>query len=63
MISGEVHENHIVDGRNDKDKKTERVWANECTPRIAVEKDKDGKQVNKVKQDADRINSVVNYHS
>ena len=57
MISGEVHKDHIVDGRNDKDKKTERVWANECTPRTA------GKKCINVKKDAGRINSVVNYHS
>lgn len=71
MISGEVHTDHIVDGRNDKDHKTERVWATEKTPteRECIpcdeekETDEEKSFVALVKKNAGRINSVVNYHS
>jgi len=60
MISGEVKT--VVKGRNDKDHKTERVWATECTPTTA-ERIVDGKRIDLVRPNADKVNSVVNYHS
>ncbi len=71
MISGEVDTNHIVKERNDRNQKTPRVWATEKTPiereSIACGKEKETDEENSfvamVKENAGRVNSVVNYHS